>query len=179
MANTGEYSPHWATAMNQSEGWARCVGEVREGKLHVPSCYNRHQSVPIWSSAYRSILVGACVIQLSKHVCVGVHEGGQKDCENDMMEDTWVWCLIASYCSTCRRMRWQCSSALHFSFRKWFVLTRVFVIQPGQIIGADLSQARGRAEILWVRVLLFNSDPSAVAARELWCPWIQKTDGVK
>lgn len=61
MANTGECSPHWATAMNQSEGWARCVGEVREGKLHVPSCYNRHQSVPIWSSAYRSILVGACV----------------------------------------------------------------------------------------------------------------------
>ncbi len=26
------------------------------------------------------------VIQLSKHVCVGVHEGGQTACENNIME---------------------------------------------------------------------------------------------
>lgn len=40
MANVDEGFPHWgrSTGMKQSAGWARCVGEGREGKLHVPSC---------------------------------------------------------------------------------------------------------------------------------------------
>lgn len=45
-------------------------------------------------------------------------------------------------------------------------LTGVSVIQPGQIIRADLSQAGSQAGVVRVGVCLFNPDLSAVALRE-------------
>lgn len=75
-----------------------CVGG-NEGEIHVQSCYNRHQCLPIWCPAYHS-----CVIQLSERVGGGVHGAGQKACENDIIE---ICVIDDSACCTTRCI-WGC-----------------------------------------------------------------------
>lgn len=55
-------------------------------------------------------------------------------------------------------------------------LTRVSVIQPGQVVRADLSQAGSQAGVLRVGAGLFNPHLSAVAWREWRRPYIQRKD---
>lgn len=95
-------------------GWIRALVEPdvwgRDGRGNYTSHLARTVISLCPSGTLRHVLSWLeRAIQLSEHVCVGVNEGGQKACENDMTETRVV--DDSAYWSTCRSTRQPCLCA--------------------------------------------------------------------